>query len=297
MKIQLFKVLRSRRTRQPLAKTEHTGEGLKIFRPFLTPATYEVLAFIVLAGIIAILIAPEPSVPRHQYKIGDIAQDNMRAHQDFTVEDTETTDKRRREKADAVPSVYDFNAKVENDVAQRITSAFGAMREAGRKKNRGQPLAEKDRLAMQEMLRVQIKEQDFELLTDRAFKKEYEEALLDLALPFVQREVVATKGMLFKERGRGITLRNIASGQEVMVRDFTSFIDVQDAEILLRRDARAFLKNEPRDIRTALADIAAKLIEPTITYNARETNERRETAAQEVAPLFYSIQKDEIILR
>jgi hypothetical protein len=82
-----------------------------------------------------------------------------------------------------------------------------------------------------------------------------------------------------------------------MANDFTSFIDVQDAEILLRRDARTFLKNEPRDIRKALTDIAVKLIEPTITFNAQETRERRKAAADEVAPLFYSIQKNEIIVR
>ena len=297
MKIQLFKKLRTRRTQQPLAKIEHTGDRLKIIRPFMSPATYEVLAFIVLSGIIAFLTVPQPAAPRYHYKSGDIAQDNIRAHQDFTVEDTETTARRRREKADAVPSVYDFNAKAENDVAQRITAAFGTMREAGRKKPRNQPLSEKDRRALQEMLRIQIDEQNFALLADRAFRKELEEALLDLVLPFVQREVVAAKGLLFKERGRGIMLRNIASSQEIMANDFTSFIDVQDAEILLRRDARTFLKNEPRDIRKALTDMAVKLIEPTVTFNAQETSERREAAAQEVAPLLYSIQKDEIIVR
>ena len=297
MKIQIFKKLRSRRAQQPFAKMERTGERLKIFRPLMTSATYETLAFIVLAGVIAFLLAPQPSAPKYHYKAGDIAQDNIRAHQDFTVEDTENTDKRRREKADAVASVYDFNAKAENDMAQRITTAFGTMRDAIRKKPRNQVLPEKDRLAMQEMLRIQIAEQDFALLADRAFKKEYEEALLDLVLPYVQREIVAAKGPLFKERGRGIILRNIASSQEITVNDFTSFIDVQDAEILLRRDARTFLKNEPRDIRKTLIDMAVKLIEPTITLNAQETSERREAAAREVAPLFYSIQKDEIVVR
>lgn len=297
MKIQLFKLLRARRLQQPIAKTERTKERFKIIRPLMTPATYEVLALIVLSGIIAFLTAPQSSMPRYEYKLGDIAQDNIRAHQDFTVEDTETTEKRRREKMEAVPSVYDFNAKAENDVGQRITAAFGTMRDAIRKKPRSQAFSEKDRLALQALLRIQIDEQNFALLADRAFKKELEEALLDLVLPFVQREVVASKGLLFKERGRGIILRNIASNQEIAVSDFTSFIDVKDAEILLRRDARTFLKSEPRDIRKALTGIAVKLIEPTITFNAQETRERRKAAAEEVAPLFYSIQKNEVIVR
>jgi cyclic-di-AMP phosphodiesterase PgpH len=297
MKIQLFKQLRTMRTQQPIAKTERTKKRFTIIRPLMTPATYEVLALIVLSGIIAFLTAPQSSTPRYEYNPGDIAQDNIRAHQDFTVEDTGNTEKRRREKMDGVPSVYDFNAKAENDVAQRITAAFGTMRDASRKKTRNQPLLEKERLALQALLRIEIDEQNFALLADRAFKKELEEALLDLVLPFSQREVVASKGLLFKERGRGIILRNIASNQEIAVGDFTSFIDVQDAEILLRRDARTFFKNEPRDIRKALTDIAVKLIEPTITYNAQETRERRKSAAEEVAPLFYSIQKNEIIVR
>ena len=49
------------------------------------------------------------------------------------------------------------------------------------------------------------------------FKKEIEDYLLELMIPFTQREVVLSKEHLFKERGHGIILRDVHSNEEVIV--------------------------------------------------------------------------------
>lgn len=298
MKIEIFKQRpASRQNNQPLAKIEKKESRLAVFRPLASPASYEMLALVVLSAMIAFLTAPRLSPPRYQYKAGEIAHQNIRANQDFTVEDRATTERLRQEKADAVLSVYDYTVQAENKLSQRITSAFESLRETIKNTPRNQALSEKDRMAFQEALRVEIDQKTFQSLAKQDFKKELEEALFDLALPFSQREIVEAKGQLFRERGRGLLLRNIASSREIVVQDFSPFIDVKEMEILLQREARRTLRQELREVRAALAGIAAKLILPTITFNARETMKRRETAAREVDPLFYSVQKDEIIVR
>lgn len=258
---------------------------------------YGVLGCLVLSSAITILIVPQLTVPQYHYKLGDIAKQDIRAPQDFSVEDTESTEKRKLEKAESVLSVYDFNSRAEEDIAKRILQAFALLRETIRKLPKRESLSDKERTKFQEMLKIHVDDQDFTILARREFKKEIEDYLTDLALPFAQREIVQSKDQMFRERKRGISLRDIYTKHEIIVEDFSSFIDLKEVDILLRRDARTILKNESKEVRTAVLNLALKLIEPTITFNKIETNARRAAAIEEITSLYYAVQKDEIIVR
>jgi len=282
------------------SKLEDTKKASGFANPFTVPSTFRLLLLLALSAFIALLIAPRTTVPEHSYRPGDIAKNNIRAPQEFSVEDTETTEIRRREKAESVLSVYDFNSRAEQEVEKRITSAFSVMREnlkAREQLPEQALLPEEEKSTFQNVLKIRVNDKDFDLLMQRQFKKEIEDYLLDLTLPFAQREVITSMEQLFKDRGQGIVLRDVYTKQEIIVDDFSSLIDLQEAQTLLKRDARKVLNNVRSDVQRMIIHLTAKLIEPTVTFNKIETNARRTAARQEVSPLYYHVKKAEIIVR
>ncbi|MEI6125463.1 MAG: HDIG domain-containing metalloprotein [Pseudomonadota bacterium] len=297
MKIDFLRLFKFKKKKKALSKIEELKQYPRLIKLLFAPVTYGLLACLFVSVIITLLIAPQLAVPQYNYKAGDIAKHNIRAPQDFSVEDKESTEKRALEKTEAVLSVYDFNSRAEEEIEKRILNAFSSLRDAVQKLPRHESFSDKEKFKFQELLKVQVDEQEFNLLAQREFKKELEDYVMDLALPFAQREIVQSKDLMFRERKRGISLRDIYTKHEITVEDFSPFIDVQEIDILLKRDGRNILKNESKEVRNVIINLALKLIEPTVTFNKIETNIRRVAAVQEVVPLFYAVQKDEIIVR
>jgi hypothetical protein len=257
------------------------------------PFNYRLLVCLLLSCGIAALVTPQPNVPTYNYRSGDIAKQDIRAPQDFSVEDREATEKRKTEKAQGLLSVYDFNSRAEEEIEKRIAGAFAAMRESVKPK----ALPEQQRERFQKLMQIQINPDDFNLLKRQGFTKEIEDYLLDLLLPYARLDIVLSREQLFKERNRGILLRDVATREEIVLDDFSALVDLPEVDVRLKRDARKVLKGVRSDLRDVLVIIAQQLIEPTITFNKTETNSRRMLAAQEVSPLYYNIKQGEIIVR
>jgi putative nucleotidyltransferase with HDIG domain len=299
MKTNILKLFKPSKRKKKASKIEDVKKRPVFIKPFIKPSVYRVLFCTLLSAVIAVLIAPQLIVPKYNYRPGDISKQNIRAPQDFSVEDSESTGKRKTAKAESVLSVYDFNSRAEDELGKIIASAFSAMRENLEKlpKKKQKALPEKEKNKFQNLLKIRVKDRDFSLLYKRKFKKEIEDYLFDLTQPFAQRELVMSREQLFKERGRGIVLRNIYTKEEITVDDFSSLIDLKEAQILLKRNARKILGNVRTDVQRTIVNLALKLIEPTITFNKIETNARKTAAIQEVSPLYYNVKKGEIIVR
>lgn len=297
MKISIIELIRPSKKKK--SKIEDVKKRHLFVRPFIKPSDYRVLFCVLLSAIMAVLISPQLIVPKYNYRTGDISKHNIKAPQDFSVEDMESTEKRRLEKAAAILSVYDFDSRAANEIENRITTAFSEMREAVKEptKQNQQSSLEKQKNRLETLLKIQVQDKDFNLLIKRGFKKEIEDYLLDLILPFAQREIVLSKEQLFKARGRGIYLRDIYTKDEIVVDDFSSLIALKEAQILINRESRKILKNVRIDVRKTIVNLAIQLIEPTITFNKEETNARRNISIQDVSPLYYNVKKGEIIVR
>jgi len=81
-----------------------------------------------LSIIISILIFPSILTPPNAYKLGDVADRDIKASREFLVENSELTEKDRQETVRAVLSVYDFDPTA-TDVVSKIKEAFKAGRE------------------------------------------------------------------------------------------------------------------------------------------------------------------------
>ncbi len=279
------------------SKIEDSPNSFRFFEGFLESDTIKIVLWAFLAAVMSVLITPRLIVPGFNYQRDDIAAHTVYAPRDFSVEDQKATEIRRAERLQSVRSVYDFNSRFDAEIEERVTRAFRAVRELLVGQTAAENLPEQVRTMFQEQVKAQINHDDFNLLLAREFKKEIEDYLLDLVMPFAQREIVPSKAQLFKERTRGIVLRNIYTQDEIILDDFTAFIDLKEAEMLLRREARKQLRNVRSDVSRAIVKLALQLITPTITLNSLETNTRRTAALQAISPLYYNVKKGETIIQ
>jgi len=283
-----------------LPKNFYKDSGLSIF--FLLLASF-LIAFMLYPHL---LIAPKP------YKLGDIAQRDIKAKRDFLVEDTVTTEKYRQEAMAKVPPVYEFKEEVWLDLKKKIEKAFAQMRqlmEENRLKRLAKTVVEsKDtenfkihsdkemKEIFEKILGVKLNLSDFQILKKEKFSPRLEELLYQLLEPLYTRGIVADKTPLIKARyGIVLVFKNPPHEQRIFNPDRLLSKDEAKQEIYQQR---YILFNEvKRQLTQVIIKIAVQLIKPNVFYNPSETYRRKTEAAKNVKPVFYQVKKGEIIVR
>ncbi len=139
------------RSRAPLKEVvKERAKGLREWKRFVFPASL-VLLVIVLGLTTALLTNPAatgPTLPLSDEDVGTVAKADIRAPISFTVPDMESTERKRREAAKTVRSVYDFDEELGQEHVRRLEEAFAEMTriiesyEAGHKREAGREDAE-----------------------------------------------------------------------------------------------------------------------------------------------------------
>ena len=83
-----------------------------------------------LSVVIATLVSPSFIVENPRYRLGEIADRNIKARHDFLIEDEEATAKKREEAIRQSPIVYDFDERITRNLIDKLEGSFKAMREA-----------------------------------------------------------------------------------------------------------------------------------------------------------------------
>ena len=85
---------------------------------------------LVLATIVfTVSLYPRLIVKKYSYDIGDVAKTDVKASEDFFIEDQETTETNRRQAIESVFAVYDLNPKILKNTLSRIDDAFDTLRD------------------------------------------------------------------------------------------------------------------------------------------------------------------------
>jgi len=77
---------------------------------------------------LALILSPRTPVTSRQYRVGDIARENVKAIRGFLVEDVETTAKRQQELLAQIPPVFDLQEQMADKVQQRLHKAMDYLR-------------------------------------------------------------------------------------------------------------------------------------------------------------------------
>jgi putative nucleotidyltransferase with HDIG domain len=265
----------------------------------------------VLSLIISIFLFPDVLSRPKVYKLGDVAEGDIKASADILVENADLTVKDREDAIKAVPNVYDFDPSA-SDLEVRLkaamfdawtsiavdTTAFGKPISSERISS----LTAYDKEAIRDQffttLEIAPDEALFERVIRSGFPADLEASTIELTTAVFQKGVVGNMTVMINQAQKGILLQGIQTQEETPVTDLTRFYDIEGAKkfIMDQKDdlVKKGISSGTADLSIALAQL---LIKPNVTFNQRETELRKNIAGKSVKPVYYQIKKGEMLVR
>jgi putative nucleotidyltransferase with HDIG domain len=258
----------------------------------------KLILLIGLCLFIMIVNTPSLLIPPHRFQVGEAATYDIKAKQDLLLEDQAATELKKQETANALPPVYDFDEEAVTALTQRIQQGFqllreGARKSAGRTASAGSEAWEK----LEKAWGIELTPSEINALTQDRFSISLEEGLTRMIQSVMAVGVVGNKLTLMSEHQRGIVVRKLPSGREVQVKDVERFPDLNEARDRLEKQAAYLLTGARGGMRPVSITLAQKLVIPNLSFNKRESDQRRGKAIQQTRPVFFQIKKGETIVR
>ncbi len=244
--------------------------------------------------MLTLLLLPGQQFGGPRYKVGDIANSDIRATQDYLLEDSRLTEKKRTEAEASVPYVYDFNATAGQEVTRRFELALSraaAARSSDRK-------ADKTNLrkSLNDALGLKLTDSEYFALvrvkSDRSLLAEINR----LAGVVYANKIVSDDRMFGTDLTHGVVMQDSRTCESMgsLERSFKA-MDIAKARELLR-ELRISGGVEPHD-QEFIKGILARSLMPNLILNRDASEERRHAASNAVSPVLYQLKRGEMIVR
>jgi cyclic-di-AMP phosphodiesterase PgpH len=277
------------------------------------------LVLLILSATIAVLLSPVPIIGSITYNLGDVAKSNIKATQPLLIEDTEATDERRRTAAESVLPVYDYDPQLVQKIGDRLLRGFETMRkmfqntdtetrssvqqslsptfEMMEVRQENAAFIENAKRELTQIWGIKVLDTAFEVLQKGSFSEDFETLILELLNSVMYKEIISSKQLPAAERNKGIVVRSIQTGQEIKIMSVDSCLSVAEAKGAIRSTAINFIRQYKYPSLQASTHIAQELVQPNLTPNRLETGRREKEAYNAQSPVFYKIEKGEMIVR
>jgi len=239
----------------------------------------------------------ECGLPAPDYRVGAVAPTTIKAPYDIELLDEGATRQRRDAEHDAVPPVYDLLVEAFSDQRSRLSDLFESGRaavRAARKARRPEAAAVE---GLRSALRQPLREDLVELLVDDGFSTSLQETALRIHSAAAQGRIVASRDGL--PPSGPILVREVRS--RMMVESpFAKLDQIRDMDQVradLREKIDQGLAAWPTANRRALESLLEGFLAPNLSYNASETQRRREQAVASVPQVFARIPRGRVIVR
>ena len=147
-------------------------------------------------------------------------------------------------------------------------------------------------------LNIDIDEVGQDLLALPLLTKEIEERLMALLNSLLTKRIVASKGILAQAADNRIDIRNLVTGEVVMVESLQALYDIQDVSRMVSDLAKSYFPDDETGRKKPLIImLAQKLIKPNITENRLEFKKRKTDVIANMSPVYFGVKKGEIIAR
>ena len=286
------------------------------------PAAADTIPLVILVCVVAaitFILYPNLVIQQHVYQPGDVVQRDIKAKKDFLIEDHAATDEKRRSAAAAVRTVYDYDDALAGAIVDRVLQSFAIPRsvyeafsmESAAISTGSQPstdaatgrpvsldvLIRQQKPGFEEALGIPITQDAYGILATQRFSHDIESLTIRILTEILGNGVVANKDVLLKELDRGVTLRSISEKSETVVTALRRYYGVDQARTMVRVIGQPLLKDQNYTVRNLIVEMVQQLIQPNITLNRSETEERRKQASEAIKPVLYQIKAGEMLLR
>jgi putative nucleotidyltransferase with HDIG domain len=244
------------------------------------------------ALLLAALLSYAPHKTLSELKPGDIAGEDLVAPADLTIEDTETTDQRRRDAVGGILPVYKFDPNVMLNIQDHIRQFFTFGREwVGTPPPRDYNAL---RQTIQEKFGLELSPGDLQALDREGFGSDLESSLQSLLEKVSASGMIVSKSFFVnREPERGLTLRR-PDGPEKSVKT-EEILEIPEAKQRLLTDINAL--ELPARKKGLLLSLSYGFLAPNIAFDRIETEIRKTNAWSSVETAFFTIKKGRVIIR
>ena len=267
----------------------------------------------------SIILFPNLVITRHQYNLGDVAERDIKSSRDYFIEDQAATESNRRQSVDKVQTVYDYDSELAGVLTRNVKTVFAEMRAATEAQNSTETqkptsndisgqvtgaadsapklvIAEK-RKYLEEKLGIRVNEGAYRALEKMGFSKDIADLINRILQEILLNGVVTNKEILLKEAEKGIVLRDVRTKKEQELFQLKKFYGLDQAKTMVRIVGQPLLSDLDYGLLNLVVDFVQRLIQPNITLNRSETQERKSKAAAEIKPVLHKIKAGEMLLR
>ena len=267
----------------------------------------------------SIILFPNLVITRHQYNLGDVAERDIKSPRDFFIEDQAATETNRRQSVDKVLTVYDYDSELASVLARNVEAVFTEMRAASDVQDSPdiqkpasndnsdevtdtaekplKPVIAEKRKYLEEKLGIRVNEGAYRALEKMGFSKEIADFINRILQEILFNGVVTNKDILLKETEKGITLRDVRTKKEQELYQLKKFYGLDQAKTMVRIVGQPLLSDLDYGLLNLVVDFVQRLIQPNITLNRSETQERKNKAVAEIKPVLHKIKAGEMLLR
>lgn len=246
------------------------------------------------ALLLTLILIPGQRFGGQRYTAGDIATSDIRATQDYLLEDKQLTEKKRAEAEGAVPYVYEFNATAAQEVTRRFEKALALVSSA----RGGDRQEEKANLrsSLDELLGLKLTDQEYaaflRVRSDRALLAEINRVT---GIIF-SNKIVADHRMFSTDLAHGVVMQDCRTCEALGTLDRSyKAMDLAEArKLVVRMRLSTGAASHDQEI---FKGILAKALQPNLTFNREVTDDRRHAARMEVSPVLYQLKRGEMIVR
>jgi len=271
--------------------------------------------------IFIIILYPTLIITKHSYKLGDVAERDIKAPKDFFIEDKEATEENSKKAAEKVLTVYDNNTLLTEKLSRKVKQAFAELSDVFEASKKDQDKASqneesklnsdgtdkeikslnKQLLHLKESFEgkigITVSDDEYNILIKEKFSSNIANLITTILTEIINNGVVINKEILLKESDKGIILRDVETKTEKVIYNLKSFYGPDQAKTMVRIVGQPILKDINYNLVSLIVDFVQKLIQPNITLNTNETEERKKRAVSEIKPILYQIKAGEMLLR
>ncbi len=262
----------------------------KISFKFLNNIIFQRWAIAIILSIgLSIILAPNLYHSKPDYRHGMIAQDNIKADRDFLVEDANSTRQKRNDALTNIRPIYDYDAETAITLKTKIKKSFTLALDS---QDTGQLKA-----VLEKALGISLTQNELSFLKENNFSDDLSQKLAKVISSFYENTLVTRTTFQKSEREKGITIINVISRVEENVKDVSSILNIKDIDPILSKKVYTVFKNDQPNARRFSFSFLKKIIEPNLAFNKEATDKKRLSINEEVKPVYFQVQKNEMIVR
>ncbi|MEA3487093.1 MAG: HDIG domain-containing protein, partial [Thermodesulfobacteriota bacterium] len=250
--------------------------------------------------ILAIMLYPQIlQMAPPEYRVGSIITKDIQADHDFLVVDKAATEQKRVEAVENTRPVYDYDSDMPAKIETAISKAFLDMGENAKKKSKppdnGKLSVEKTKKTFEDVSGITLTASEFKALNKKGFSIEVCGDIVKLVYYTYGNRLIVNGDILNLHKNKGIIIRDIENQEESELDDLSSILDTGKMSSTIRENAKVVFKAKKPDNIVIL--LAQKAVRPNLTFAKNSTEKRKQIVSDEIKPVLYELQKNEMIVR